>query len=132
MARTTTHSAPRRYSPLIALGLLVAGGLVLLVLVLALRDAVDPLKRAQAWEAYQQQQRINEQLSTLDTAVAAGWRLLPLALAAGGGVVGLLALYHRLAARRFVEADKMIALQRAQRQQFPDSLQTLAFHDSSK
>lgn len=128
----TAHTAPRRYSPLITLGLIVAGAVVLLVLVLALRDALDPLRRAEAWYAYERQQRLDEQLSALDTAVAAGWRVLPLLLVAGAGVVGLLALYHRLAARRFVEADKLIALQRAQRQQFPDSLQTLAFHDSSR
>src|SRR5690242_12606591 len=99
----TTHSAPRRYSWLFGLGLLVAGGLVLLVLVLTLRDAVDPLRRAEAWSAYERAQRINEELSTLDTLIAAGWRLLPLALVTGAGGVCLLALYHRLAARRFVE-----------------------------
>lgn len=128
---TPRDTRPRRYSPLLALGLLVAGALVLLALVLVLRDTLDPARRLQMYYAAERQRELDEQLSTLDTLVAAGWRVLPLVLVAGAGYVGLLALFNRIAARRAVDADKVIALAQAQHAPVPQTL-TFSPHYSSR
>ncbi len=128
-----TEHAPRRSWRSVAL---LIGSCITLVLVLVLigqvRAAIDPQARAAAEAERYRQLQIDERLDWLDTAVAAGWRLVPLLLVAGGGTIGLLAAYNRLARADIVKAEKVIALERATTQRFPAGLHTLSFHDSSK
>lgn len=114
------------------LGLIVVGLVALAILFAQLRAALDPDLRAAAAAERWRQEAIDSQLTWLDTLVAAGWRLLPLAALSGLTVVGLLVLYRRWAVPAMIQADKVIALQVAAAQRFPAGLHSLSFHDSSK
>ncbi|NTU79092.1 MAG: hypothetical protein HGA45_06775 [Chloroflexales bacterium] len=97
------HQHPLR--PLAALALIVAGLALALLLVLALRDALDPLARAEREAAYWRAEQLNDQLAPLDVIVAPGWRLLPLALAAGAGAIALLVAYRRWGGHEYIRAE---------------------------
>lgn len=60
---------------------------------LVLRDALDPLARAECEAVRSRAQQLDAQLAPLDLVVAAGWRLLPLALVAGAGGVTMVIAY---------------------------------------
>jgi hypothetical protein len=118
-------------------GLLAVVGLALaIVLLLALRDTFDPLRRAEAERLAWQRAQIDAQLTTVDLFVAALWRLAPpalgLGLAGAAGYVGLVLVYNRWADREAIKADKVIGLAQANAQRFPAGLQSLSFHDSSR
>jgi hypothetical protein len=100
------YSKPRRPPRLlVALALLVAGLALVLLLVLALRDALDPLARAEREAARWRAEQLDAQLAPLDLIVAAGWRLLPLVLAAGAGVVALVVAYRRWGGHQYIQAE---------------------------
>jgi hypothetical protein len=100
-----TYSKPRRPPRLlIALALLVAGLALALLLVVVLRDALDPLARAEREAARWRAEQLAAQLAPLDLVVAAGWRLLPLVLVAGAGVVALVVAYRRWAGHQYIQA----------------------------
>jgi hypothetical protein len=96
-----SHRLPRL---LIALALIVVGLALTLLLVLALRDALDPLARAELEASHWRAGRIDDQLFPLDLAIAAGWRLLPLVLVAGAGVVALVIAYRRWGGHEYIRA----------------------------
>ena len=66
------YQLPPRRSPqlLIALALLVVGLAMALLLVLTLRDAIDPLARAEREAAHWRAERLDDQLFPLDLAIA--------------------------------------------------------------
>jgi len=100
-----------------------------------LASRVDPLDRQVRSEQAWRQSTIDDRLEWVDTAAAAVWRVAPAigvtVVSIGLPVVALLALYRRWCDVRLLEARQVVDLQRASRQ-FPDGLQTLSFHDSSK
>lgn len=118
-----------------ALGLLallaVCGGLAL-----GLADRVDPLARERAYWQDVRERRLLDDLYWADQTAGALWRLTPALAAAllgiGGAAVLLLIAYRQLAAWQTIQANKMIALTRAQVMRFPDSLETLSYHDSHR
>jgi hypothetical protein len=114
--------------------LAVAAALLVALVLLwgQIRATFDPeLRRQQRIEALRQAD-LDSRLDWLDTLVAAGWRVLPLAFVAGAGVVGLLVVYRRYADHRYIQASHLTSLTRAQTQRFPAQLHSLSFHDSSK
>ena len=78
MNEPTTSKSRRPPCLIIALALLVAGLALALLLVLTLRDALDPLARAEREAARWRAEQLDDQLAPLDLVVAAIWRLLPL------------------------------------------------------
>ena len=101
-----THSIPRRsHRLLITLALLVVGLALALLLVLALREALDPLARAEREAARWRAEQLDAQLAPLDMVVTAGWRLLPLVLVAGAGVVALFVAYRRWGGHQYIQAE---------------------------
>jgi hypothetical protein len=106
----------RRSRPLVGLALLVAALVAVLLLVAALRDALDPLARQEREAAFWQAQRIAEQLGWLDLLVAAGWRLLPLVVVGALAVVALVALYRRWATHEYIRAAHLTRALAAQHQ----------------
>jgi len=98
---TTPRPLPR---VLIALGLFVAGLALALLLVLSLRDTLDPLARAEREAARWRAEQLDAQLAPLDLVVAAGWRLLPLVLATGAGGVALSVAYRRWGGHQYTRA----------------------------
>jgi hypothetical protein len=105
---------------------------ILLLLLLLLINTLDPQARAAREAATWRQAQIDQALTPIDLFVAAGWRLLPLALVAGAGLVGLIILYRRFALQQFIVADKEIALTRARVQQFPSNLHSLNIRDRAR
>jgi hypothetical protein len=115
--------------PTLAIAVAIVGAVILYG---QLRSTFDPdLRRAQAAERYRQAQ-IAEQIRGVDTIVAAGWKLLPLALVAGAGVVALGTAWRRWARHEYIRASHVTALTKASTQRFPAALHSLSFHDSSK
>lgn len=101
-----------------------------------LRAAFDPMQRDADYMRLLREQRMADDLYKADLWAGWAWRLVP-TLAAGVflcglAVVVLVILYRQLAAWQTIRARHMIALTRAQTQRFPEGLQTLAFHDSSR
>ncbi len=121
-------------------GVQLAGGVVALglaaILFDKLRATFDPMHRDAEYERIERARQLSSDLYPAD--LAAGWllRVAPVValavLLCGLAVVALLILYRQLAAWQTLRARHMIALTRAQVQRFPDGLQTLAFHDSSR
>ena len=81
-----------------------------------------------AWLAWQWQALAPMVQSTLRVLVFG----VPIALVISGSYVGLMVAWRRYGDPKMIEADKVIALTQAQRQQFPAGLQSLSFHDSSR
>jgi hypothetical protein len=99
------------------LKMILAGGAVLLI----------PIAGVLAWLAWQWQSLAPPMQSTLRVLVFG----VPLALAISGGYVALTVAWRRYADRQMIEADKLVALQLAQRP-LPDALTSLSYsyHDS--
>jgi hypothetical protein len=109
--------------------------IALLLLLLAFQGflaRIDPAetdrRRAEAFAAQERAAR----LWWVQDATAVAWGFIPPALVLGVGIVGLLALYNRLARWQGVQADKVAQLVRADRQQLPASLQTLNYHHAPR
>jgi hypothetical protein len=117
---------------LVPLGIVAATLIALVVLFGQLRATFDPaLRQQQRLEALRQYD-VDSRLEWLDTLVAAGWKLLPLALVAGASFVALGIAWRRWGQHKYIQAHHVTALTRAQTQRFPAALQSLSFHDSSK
>lgn len=118
----------------------VAGALLTLglaaVLFDKLRSTFDPMWRDYDYDRLMRAQRYAE--DTYQADLFAGWalRLVPVialcVFLSGLAVVVLLILYRQLAAWQTLRARHMIALRKAEMMRFPEGLQTLAFHDSSR
>ena len=107
----------------------------LLALVLAvwgLADRLDPATEAERLAASWAAQERAARLWWVEDAKAIAWGFLPPLLTLGLGVVGLLALYNRVGRWRTVQADKVVELVRAERQQLPPALHTLTYHHAPK
>src|SRR6266545_4268650 len=87
--------------------------------------AAIPVIGAGVWLWLQWEQLSMPVQSALRTLIFA----IPIATAAAGAYVGVMAVYNRLARLEIVKADKAIDMIVAQVQRFPDGLQSLSFHD---
>jgi hypothetical protein len=117
----------------VSLALMVVLAVVLLQAASLIVRTFDPAEREQAaWEAGRERAQA-ERLTWLDTAVAAGWRVLPLLLAAGASGA-LLRIVNRWGEQRYFDRRYDIALRRAETQKYPAGLQNLSahWHDSSR
>ena len=107
----------------------------LLLLVLAVQGLVARLdpeeadrRRAEAWAA----QERSERLWWVGDAAAIAWAVIPPALGVAISVVGIIALYNRVARWQGVQADKVVDLARASRPPLPAGLHTLTYHHAPK
>jgi hypothetical protein len=57
---------------------------------------------------------------------------IPILIVSGGGVVGLAVAWRRYGSHEYIRAAHITRLTRAGAQRFPEGLQSLSFHDSSK
>lgn len=108
------HHPPRPRAPL---GLLAAVALAALLL-------IGGVSAWLAWQWY----ILDATLPTVATALRVA--LLSSPFVAGG--VGLAIAWRRWATIELLKADRVVALTKAQQQRFPEHLQSLSFHDSSK
>lgn len=105
MNEPTTSKSRRPPCLIIALALLVAGLALALLLVLTLRDALDPLARAEREAARWRAEQLDAQLAPLDLVVAAIWRLLPLVLVAAAGGGALVIAYRCWGGHEYIRAE---------------------------
>lgn len=118
------------------LGIVVAGLALAAVLFDKVRATFDPMERDARWAELDRAQRFADDMYGVNYAAGALLRFVPslaLAILLGGlSVVIVLMVYRRWATWEMLRAEKMIALRRAEVMRFPEGLQTLAFHDSSR
>lgn len=90
----------------------LAGVILLLALVVILfgqiRSTFDPLERDRQREAIYAEQDRAERLTWADDLAGVAWRLLPVLLLAGGGVVGLVLVYQRWATVASIQAHYQV------------------------
>ncbi len=101
---------------------------IILLLILLLINTLDPQARAARDLANYRQAQIDQALTPVDLFVAAGWRILPLLIIAGGTVLAGLIAYRRWATHEYIKAQHITAAIQADRQQYPAKLQTLTIH----
>lgn len=125
------HGRPWRLIGALALAALVT--LLIYLILQTLIGALDPLARSRAAWLAAREQRQAAQLAWLDTAVAAGWRVLPLVFAALGGSAAL-GIVRRWGDQRFFDRRYDIQQTRAAAQRYPAGLHSLSahYHDSSR
>lgn len=87
--------------PALVLCIIIAGTIGILVL----RDTFDPQVRTARQIELARQAQIDQALTPVDTAVEAGWRILPLLLVAGAAIVGGIIAYRRWAIPAHIEAS---------------------------
>lgn len=100
--RSDRNDRMTRVAAQLAMPIATLTGLVAMALLA--RDTFDPLARERAALELARQQQINVQLASYDVFLAAAWRTLPLALAAGAGLVALVLIYRRWADVAAVQA----------------------------
>lgn len=128
------YTRPRPFGLYVGMATAAIVLICLVVLFGQIRAWADPDLRAAAAAERWRQDSIDARLDWLDTLVSAGWRVLPLALVSGAGVVALGIAWRRYGQQASVYADKQVALMVATKQTFPRQLQTLnvSYHDSHK
>ena len=100
----------------------------LLFVVYQLVVRLDPQEASAREAAALIAQERSERLQWVGDMMLVAWSLIPPLLVFGLGIVGILALYNRLARWQGVQADKVVDLAHAERPQLPTGLHTLTYH----
>lgn len=115
---------------------IIAIAIVSFLLISSLINTFDPLERDRRSSQYYRDERLQNDLYSADVAAGYAWRLAPAlgatVLCTGGAWVLLMIGWRQYADWRTIHMDRRIRMARALTQKFPEGLQTLAFHDSSK
>ncbi len=103
--------------------LLVATLALTVVLVITLRNLLDPQARAHAAE-------VAETLQPVDVVAGALWRLIPPVLLVAAAATGLAIAWRRYGLKESVGAHYLVEAQRAQQTPLPSSVRTVHVHTS--